>query len=132
MAGDGTGGTAMRLDRMIGAVGGLYGAAGVGLSAAAAHAVPGSSLGPAGAMLLVHGAALLALSRAGTAVDGGRRAAALVMIAGAALFSGDLTLRTFTGAHLFPMAAPTGGVAMIAAWLIAALAYAVGRRDPAA
>jgi uncharacterized membrane protein YgdD (TMEM256/DUF423 family) len=33
------------------------------------------------------------------------------------LFSADLALRTFAGTALFPMAAPIGGMMMIASWL---------------
>ena len=33
------------------------------------------------------------------------------------VFSGDVALRTFAGHRLFPMAAPTGGIVLIAAWL---------------
>ena len=43
-------------------------------------------------------------------------------VLGAALFSGDLALRAFTGHRLFAMAAPTGGVILIAAWLALAVA----------
>jgi uncharacterized membrane protein YgdD (TMEM256/DUF423 family) len=39
-----------------------------------------------------------------------------------ALFAGDLTMRAFTGAGLFPLAAPSGGIAMIAGWAMVALA----------
>jgi uncharacterized membrane protein YgdD (TMEM256/DUF423 family) len=45
-------------------------------------------------------------------------AAALVMAFGATLFSLDVTLLTLRGAHLFPMAAPTGGISLILAWLL--------------
>jgi uncharacterized membrane protein YgdD (TMEM256/DUF423 family) len=37
-------------------------------------------------------------------------------------------MRHFTGAALFPMAAPIGGTALIAGWLILALGAAIGRR----
>jgi uncharacterized membrane protein YgdD (TMEM256/DUF423 family) len=33
------------------------------------------------------------------------------------LFAGDLALRAFVGHHLFPMAAPSGGVVLIVSWL---------------
>jgi uncharacterized membrane protein YgdD (TMEM256/DUF423 family) len=38
-------------------------------------------------------------------------------VLGSALFAGDIALRTFVGYRLFPMAAPTGGVVLILAWL---------------
>jgi uncharacterized membrane protein YgdD (TMEM256/DUF423 family) len=65
-----------------------------------------------GAALLQHGVvwrALLILALAG-------------WVLGAALFSGDLALRAFTGHRLFAMAAPAGGIILIAAWLALAAA----------
>jgi uncharacterized membrane protein YgdD (TMEM256/DUF423 family) len=46
-------------------------------------------------------------------------------VLGAALFSGDLALRAFTGHRLFVMAAPAGGIILIAAWLALAAAALV-------
>jgi uncharacterized membrane protein YgdD (TMEM256/DUF423 family) len=43
-------------------------------------------------------------------------------IIGGALFAGDVTARAWLGTRLFPMAAPTGGVILIAGWLVLALA----------
>jgi uncharacterized membrane protein YgdD (TMEM256/DUF423 family) len=43
------------------------------------------------------------------------------MLVGASLFSADIALRTMEGARLFPMAAPTGGTAMIVGWLLVAV-----------
>jgi uncharacterized membrane protein YgdD (TMEM256/DUF423 family) len=43
-------------------------------------------------------------------------------VLGSALFAGDIALRAFVGYPLFPMAAPTGGVALILAWLALAVA----------
>ncbi|MFV0294763.1 MAG: DUF423 domain-containing protein, partial [Hyphomicrobiaceae bacterium] len=103
------------------AIAGVMGAAGVILAAAGAHAAPGAGLESAAYMLLFHAAAVLA---AAALVDGGRlwRVAALVAMAGrlvgAGLFAGDLALRAFAGHRLFPMAAPTGGMILIAAWLM--------------
>ena len=45
------------------------------------------------------------------------RSAALCI--GGALFAGDVAARAFIGARLFPMAAPTGGMILIASWLVA-------------
>ena len=39
-----------------------------------------------------------------------------------ALFAGDLALRAYAGHRLFPMAAPTGGIVMMAGWVLLALA----------
>jgi uncharacterized membrane protein YgdD (TMEM256/DUF423 family) len=46
----------------------------------------------------------------------------IAWIVGAALFSGDVALRAFAGHRLFPFAAPSGGVILIAAWLALAVA----------
>jgi uncharacterized membrane protein YgdD (TMEM256/DUF423 family) len=46
-------------------------------------------------------------------------------IIGSVLFAGDLTLRAFAGARLFPMAAPAGGIVLIGSWLGIAVAAAV-------
>ncbi len=43
------------------------------------------------------------------------------LIAGVALFSGDLVARTFAGDRLFPYAAPIGGSLTIASWLALAI-----------
>lgn len=47
---------------------------------------------------------------------------------GLALFSGDLALRALHGTPLFPMAAPSGGVILMAGWLMAGLAALVPAR----
>lgn len=96
------------------ALGGFAGAAGVTLSAVAAHA-GGGTIGTAATMLLAHAPAFLAvgLSNAGRSVH----SAAAVLALGVALFSGDLLVRELGAARLFPMAAPAGGMLMIAGWL---------------
>ena len=95
-------------------IAGLFGAAGVVLSAAAAHqSLPG--LSTAANFLLFHAPALLALS-----VIAGHRLvtiAAWTLALGVALFSGDLAARVYLQTGLFPTAAPAGGVLMIAGWL---------------
>jgi uncharacterized membrane protein YgdD (TMEM256/DUF423 family) len=40
-----------------------------------------------------------------------------VLALGVALFCGDLTARAYFETGLFPMAAPSGGVLMMAGWL---------------
>jgi uncharacterized membrane protein YgdD (TMEM256/DUF423 family) len=107
------------------ALAGLMGAAGVVLLAASAHAAPGAGLDSAGQMLLFH--ALAAVAAAGAVHQGLvfrplAIAAAIGMIAGAALFSGDIAMRAFAGHRLFPMAAPTGGMVLIASWLALGIA----------
>ena len=105
--------------------GGLMGAAGVMLAALAAHAAPGTGLGTAGYMLLFHAIAVLG----GTALLGqgrGPRPMLLVALAGwvlgSVLFSADIAVRAFAGHRLFALAAPTGGVVLIVAWLALAAA----------
>jgi uncharacterized membrane protein YgdD (TMEM256/DUF423 family) len=100
---------------------GLMGAGGVILAAAGAHAASNSGLDGAAYMLLFHAAALL--GGAGLAQQGllwrPLALAALVgWVVGSALFSGDIAMRAFAGHRLFAMAAPTGGVILIVAWLV--------------
>jgi uncharacterized membrane protein YgdD (TMEM256/DUF423 family) len=102
------------------ALAGLMGAAGVVLLAAGAHAAPGAGLDSAGQMLLFHAAAVIGVAVAlhqGVLFRPLALAAAIGMILGAALFSGDIALKAFAGHRLFPMAAPTGGIIAIASWL---------------
>jgi uncharacterized membrane protein YgdD (TMEM256/DUF423 family) len=112
---------------------GLMGAAGVVLAAAGAHAAPTAGLDSAAYLLLFHAVAVLgglALAPQGLLW---RPLALLVFIAwvvGATLFAGDVSARAFVGHRLFPMAAPAGGMILIAAWLgfaIAALVAALQR-----
>ena len=106
------------------------GAAGVALAAAAAHVASGAGLESASAMLLFHACAAIG---AALAVHAGLAAPRIGLLAGAgfvlgaALFSGDLALRAFAGHPLFPMAAPSGGVLLIASWLVLAVAAAAAR-----
>ena len=98
----------------------VMGAAGVVLLAAAAHAAPGAGLDSAGQMLLFHAAAVIAASVAlhsGLLFRPLALAAAIGLVVGAVLFSGDIAMRAFAGHRLFPMAAPTGGFVLIASWL---------------
>ena len=110
------------------AVAGLMGAAGVVLLAAGAHAAPGAGLDGAGQMLLFHAAAVVA---AATALHQGLVfrplgiAAAIGLVIGASLFSGDIAMRALAGHRLFPMAAPSGGVILIASWLALTVAAVV-------
>jgi len=107
---------------------GLMGAAGVVLLAAAAHAAPGAGLDSAGQMLLFHALAAVAVAAAlsqGLVFRPLAVAAAIGLIGGAALFSGDIALRAFAGHRLFPMAAPSGGVILIASWITLAVAAMV-------
>ena len=102
------------------ALAGLMGAAGVALAAASAHAGSEAKLDSAAYLLILHAAAVVA---GAAAVDRGLAwrplgVAALAGFAvGSLLFAGDLSLRAFAGTRLLPMAAPTGGLLMIAGWL---------------
>lgn len=111
---------------------GLLGAGGVALLASAAH-MGGDNLRTAAGFMLAHAPALLAVGLVGGLAGrpaGGRilAPAALLVLAGVALFAADLVLRNFTGARLFPMAAPTGGTLTILGWLGIA-ASALARRE---
>jgi uncharacterized membrane protein YgdD (TMEM256/DUF423 family) len=113
------------------AIAALFGCAGLVLAAAAAHVAPGASLDAAGNMLLFHAPAVIAACGAIAAGLLDRRlgiVAAVVLMAGAALFSGDLALRAYAGQRLFPMAAPTGGTTMMIGWLLLAIAAVVPKR----
>jgi uncharacterized membrane protein YgdD (TMEM256/DUF423 family) len=99
---------------------GLMGAGGVMIAAADAHAAPGAGLAAAAYMLLFHAAALVggaALLQQGVLWRPLTLAVLAAWIIGATLFSGDVALRAFAGHRLFPMAAPSGGIILIAAWL---------------
>ncbi|MEO9614645.1 MAG: DUF423 domain-containing protein [Nitratireductor sp.] len=93
---------------------GLTGAAGVALSAAAAHA-GGGNVATAAQFLLFHAPALLALGLLARARLS--HAAGIALLAGLMLFSGDLLMRHYAGIRLFAMAAPAGGTLMILGWL---------------
>ena len=103
----------------------LFGCAGIVFAAAGAHSKPGSGLDSAGHMLLFHAPAVIAACAAiatGLASRPFAIAACIALLVGVALFSGDLALRAYAGQRLFPMAAPTGGIVMIAGWALLGLA----------
>ena len=104
---------------------GLMGASGIILAAGGAHAAPGAGLDSASYMLLFHAVAVVsgaALLQQGVLLWPLAFAALVAWVLGAALFSGDIALRAFAGHQFFPMAAPTGGIILIAAWLLFAAA----------
>lgn len=97
----------------------LMGAAGIALLAAGAHAAGGQAT-TAGQMLLFHASAAMAATlarKAGSLHDGIARLAIVALLVGVALFAGDLAVRAFSGARLFPFAAPLGGGLTILGWL---------------
>jgi uncharacterized membrane protein YgdD (TMEM256/DUF423 family) len=109
----------------------LFGCAGIILAAAGAHAKPGTGLDSAGYMLLFHASAVMAACAGMASGLIGRPlglAAAIVLLVGVALFSGDLALRAFAGQKLFPMAAPTGGIVMIGGWALLAVSAFIAMR----
>jgi uncharacterized membrane protein YgdD (TMEM256/DUF423 family) len=102
------------------ALAGVMGAVGIALAAAAAHTPPGANLGAAAQMLLFHASAVMALVAAADRALVWRPLALIAaggLVAGATLFAGDIAMRALVQARLLPMAAPTGGLVMIAAWL---------------
>ncbi|OBQ89400.1 DUF423 domain-containing protein [Mesorhizobium sp. AA23] len=104
--------------RILVLAGGLVGAAGVALSAAAAHG-GGAFTGTSSSFLLMHAPVFLAIGLIG----GSRylRIASLALLVGLLLFSGDLLARDFLGSRLFPMSAPIGGTLLIVGWLAIAI-----------
>jgi len=106
---------------------GLAGACGVALSAYAAHADGGANLSTAATFLLIHAAAVAGLCVNWTSRRGLLQAASLLMI-GAILFCGDVSLRSLTGSSPMRMAAPTGGVMLIVGWLWVAAAAFLGKQ----
>ncbi len=119
-------------ERVVAVLAGLIGASGVILAAMGAHMAPGRSLDQAALIALVHAPAVLALLAAGR--TGLVRPILALVAAGAIalgviLFSGDLAMRSLLSRPLFPMAAPTGGFVLIAAWVTAALGAMIAARD---
>ncbi|MBB4214703.1 uncharacterized membrane protein YgdD (TMEM256/DUF423 family) [Rhizobium sp. BK212] len=109
-----------RLEPVLYLFAGLFGVAGVGLAALAAHGGGEANLAAsASAMCLAHAPALLALAL-GNARLRTAWLAGFLMIVGTLLFAGDLVTLRFTGSSLFPYAAPTGGWAMMLGWLTVA------------
>jgi uncharacterized membrane protein YgdD (TMEM256/DUF423 family) len=105
-------------NRLFVLAGGLAGAAGVALSAAAAHR-GGAFIGTAANFLLMHAPVFLAVGLAGA--NRCLRIASLVLLAGLLLFCGDLLARDFLGSRLFPMSAPIGGTLLIGGWVAIAV-----------
>lgn len=115
------------IDRILLALGAFSGLLGVVGSAAAAHSSAGETLKTASLFLLVHAPVLVgiaALVASGAVRNGPARLAAGSILVGLALFSGDLALRALAGIPLFPMAAPIGGIVLMAGWLVLAVTAA--------
>ena len=103
---------------------GLCGAAGVALSAVAAHG-GSANTATAATLLVVHAPALLVIAMTffNTSCHGPPSSCF-----SAALFAGDLVTRDFIDDRLFAMAAPVGGSLMILGWLGIALSALFPRR----
>ena len=112
---------------MVVAIAALLGAAGVAAAAGAAHSGDQALLGPLALVALSHAPALLAL---GAYARPFRLmpCAIVTIVVGAIVFCADLAMRHFTGAPLFPRAAPIGGTVLIVGWLILTVSAIVGRR----
>jgi uncharacterized membrane protein YgdD (TMEM256/DUF423 family) len=123
--------TGARSLRILVILAGIMGADGVVLAAASAHQPDAMRLASASSMLLFHATAVLAvaaLAERGVIHLRIGIAAAFGFVVAAALFAGDLTLRQYAGHSLFPMAAPSGGMLLIASWLAVAVAAAWPRQ----
>lgn len=101
---------------------GLFGAAGVAGAALAAHGGDTRLVAIAAAIALVHAPALLALAALRPVMPRLAALAGVLIIVGTMLFSGDLAARVVWGERLFANAAPLGGMILIGAWLVTAIA----------
>ncbi len=109
---------------------GVLGAAGVADAALSAHVTAGGPLAQAAEIMMIHAAAIVGLVAYRRGVAGAPTAIgkiALTMGLAAALFGADVTLFSFSGAHLFPMAAPIGGSILILAWLALSVLVVIER-----
>ncbi len=108
------------LRRLFLVLAGLFGALGVATAAAASHGTDARNLAAISAIALAHAPALLVLALAGQ----GRvlATAGVILSVGTLLFSSDLAVRHWTGAPLFPGAAPLGGGALILGWIVMSVA----------
>lgn len=109
-------------DRGFVVAGGLAGCLGVGLAAAAAHVTGPGSLETSARFLMIHAPAFLVipvLSRTEAVRPGMLRLAGFLLVLGLLLFCGDLALRSLAGLSLLPMAAPAGGILLMAGWAVA-------------
>lgn len=122
-------GAMKRPSDLLAALAALMGASGVALAAASTHAGGGELGRTAAEFLVLHAAALMGVTAAARASAAGRArrllAGGAALAAGTLLFAADLAKLAFTGARLFPFAAPTGGSLMILSWLALALVYAL-------
>ena len=104
------------LARLLSLLTGLLGAGGIAAAAMAAHGGYGENLKTASEFALLHAVLAVALLRGPPSRLS--MASAGIVLLGAILFCGDLALRALAARGLFPMAAPMGGFALMAGWLI--------------
>lgn len=104
-------------NRLLIFLGGICGALGVALSAVAAHR-GGGNVQTAATLLLAHAPALLAAGMLAGRMAG---LGGAVLVVGLVLFCGDMVSRDLADDRLFAFAAPAGGTALIAGWLLIAL-----------
>ena len=114
--------------RIVLVIAALLGAVGVIAAAGATHSGDQALLGPLSLVALTHAPTLLVLALAAPATRLFRLAIVVIGL-GAIVFVADLAVRHFTGAALFPMAAPAGGTALILGWLVLAVGAAIGWRS---
>jgi uncharacterized membrane protein YgdD (TMEM256/DUF423 family) len=122
------------VDRILLALGGLSGLLGVAASAVAAHREGGETLKTAAQFLLFHAplvVGLVSLAASGFTHRRLTRLAGGVILVGLALFSGDLAMSALHDAPFFPMAAPAGGIVLMAGWLLVAATSFVPAREKA-
>ncbi len=100
---------------------GILGAVGVAAAAASAHGGDARLWNAIAMVALTHAAAFIGLSVLASRGIRALRLTALVIAIGATIFICDLAVRAYSGDRLFAMAAPTGGVLMIAGWIGVAL-----------
>ncbi|MGE0719101.1 MAG: DUF423 domain-containing protein [Alphaproteobacteria bacterium] len=116
--------------RLLVAMAGLLGAAGVVTAAVAAHGGGNETLRTAALFLLLHAAAITAASAVGMRIQASWPipfVAGGLLAVGTLLFCGDLIAREWLGSRLFPMAAPAGGSILIVGWLTLAIGAIAGR-----
>jgi uncharacterized membrane protein YgdD (TMEM256/DUF423 family) len=99
---------------------GLLGALGIGGAALAAHGGDVRLIAIAAAIALVHAPAVIGLAAVPAEHLRLAMPAALLMVVGTLLFSGDLAARSFFGDRLFANAAPAGGMILVGGWLLVA------------
>jgi uncharacterized membrane protein YgdD (TMEM256/DUF423 family) len=108
----------------------LTGATGVAIAAFGEHALAGrleprllAAFATAGRYQMIHALAigLAALAARGAARPWAERAAALFFL-GTVLFCGSLYVLTLSGIRIIGIVTPFGGVALIAGWLLLAVA----------